>query len=214
MITTASLTEYKEQITSSGEARRWFAVYTSSCHEKRVAQHCQVREIESFLPTYGYTRRWKNGCTMNMERPLFPGYVFVRFSPAHRVRILELPGVVSLVGAARQPAALPDADIEALRNGLPLLNAEPHAYLNVGDRVKVRNGPLAGITGLLVRKKNSVRVVLTLELILKSISVEVDERDLELAAPGSESTSWASDFESREILQYHRKREAFDGSIN
>jgi transcription antitermination factor NusG len=213
MITTA-LTESREQTTLSGDTCRWFAVYTSSCHEKRVAQHCQVREIESFLPTYRDTRRWKNGCTVNIERPLFPGYVFVRFSPTHRVRILELPGVVSLVGAARQPAPLPDADIEALRSGLPLLNAEPFPYLNVGDRVKVRNGPLAGITGLLVRKKNSVRVVLTLELILKSISVEVDEQDLELATPGRESTSWDGDFESREILQYRRKREVFDGSIN
>jgi transcription antitermination factor NusG len=213
MITTA-LTECREPTTLSGDTRRWFAVYTSSCHEKRVAQHCQVREIESFLPTYRDTRRWKNGCIMKIERPLFPGYVFVRFSPAHRVRILELPGVVSLVGAARQPAPLPDTDIEALRSGLPLLNAEPFPYLNVGDRVKVRNGPLAGITGLLVRKKNSIRVILTLELILKSISVEIDEQDLELAAPRQESTSWNSDFDSREVFQYRRKRELFDGSAN
>ena len=165
------------------ESSQWFAVYTSSCHEKRVAEHCQVRDIESFLPTYQTTRRWKNGCTVNLDRPLFPGYVFVRVNHTHKVRVLELPGVISIVGAARQPTPLPDADIEALRNGIHLLNAEPHPCLNIGDKAKIRNGPLAGMTGILVRKKNGLRVVLTLELIMKSISVEVDEQDLEVASP-------------------------------
>jgi transcription antitermination factor NusG len=94
--------------------------------------------------------------------------------------VLELPGVVSIVGSARQPEPLPDADIEVLRNGIHLLNAEPHRYLKVGERVSVRSGPLQGMSGILVRRKNSVRVVLTLDLIMKSISVEVDEQDLEV----------------------------------
>lgn len=164
------------------EARQWFAVYTTSCHEKRVAEHCQIRAIESFLPTYQSTRRWKNGCTVNIASPLFPGYVFVRVNQTHKVRVLELPGVVSIVGAARQPTPLPDADIEALRNGIHLLKAEPHPCLNLGDKVKIRKGPLAGMTGVLIRKKNGLRVVLTLELIMKSISVEIDEKDLEVAS--------------------------------
>jgi transcription antitermination factor NusG len=162
--------------------RQWFAVYTTSCHEKRVAEHCQVRDIESFLPTYQSTRRWKNGCTVNIDSPLFPGYVFVRVNHTHRVRVLELPGVVSIVGAARQPTPLPDTDIESLRNGIHLLKAEPHPCLNLGDKVKIRKGPLAGMTGVLVRKKNGLRVVLTLELIMKSISVEIDEQDLEVSS--------------------------------
>jgi len=165
------------------ESRQWFAVYTTSCHEKRVAEHCQVRDIESFLPTYQSTRRWKNGCTVNIESPLFAGYVFVRVNQTHKVRVLELPGVVSIVGAARQPTPLPDADIEALRSGIHLLKAEPHPCLNLGDKVKIRKGPLAGMMGILVRKKNGPRVVLTLELIMKSISVEIDEQDLEVACP-------------------------------
>jgi transcription antitermination factor NusG len=168
--------------TETVEARRWFAAYTTSCHEKSVVEHCHVRAIDCFLPTYRSARRWKNGCTVNLERPLFPGYVFVRMNLTHRVRVLDVPGVVSIVGAARQPTPLPDADVEALRNGVHLLSAEPHSYLSAGDKVKIRNGPLAGMTGILVRRKNSLRVVLTLELIMKSISVEVDEQDLELAA--------------------------------
>src|ERR1700733_8493722 len=160
------------------ERGQWFAVYTTSCHEKRVAEHCQVRDIESFLPTYPRIRRWKNGCTVHIESPLFPGYVFVRVNQTHKVRVLELPGVVSIVGAARQPTPLPDADVEALRSGIHLLKAEPHPCLNLGDKVKIRSGPLAGMTGILVRKKNGLRVVLTLELIMKSISVEIDEQHL------------------------------------
>ena len=170
------------------QPRQWFAVYTNSCQEKRVAEHCQVRDIESFLPVCRSTRRWRNGCTVNLERPLFPGYVFVRVYQAHRVRVLELPGVVSIVGSARQPEPLPDADIEVLRNGIHLLNAEPHRYLKVGERVSVRSGPLQGMSGILVRRKNSVRVVLTLDLIMKSISVEVDEQDLEVG--GREPSAW------------------------
>jgi transcription antitermination factor NusG len=176
------LAEDIEVKTQTVEARQWFAAYTTSCHEKTVVEHCHVRGVDCFLPTYRSTRRWKNGCTVNLDKPLFPGYVFVRVNHTHRVRVLEVPGVVSIVGAARQPTPLPDADVEALRNGVHLLSAEPHSYLCAGDKVRIRKGPLAGMTGILVRRKNSVRVVLTLELIMKSISVEVDEQDLELAA--------------------------------
>jgi transcription antitermination factor NusG len=188
MITAVLSPEHEIIESKRVEPRQWFAAYTSSCQEKRVAEHCHVRDIESFLPVYRTTRRWKNGCTVNLERPLFPGYVFVRVSPTHRVRVLELPGVVSLVGAARQPTPLPDADIETLKNGIHLTNAEPHRYLAVGERVRIRSGPLEGMKGILTRKKNSLRVVLTVDLIMKSISVEVDEQNVE--AVGHESVGW------------------------
>src|SRR6202050_3721043 len=81
------------------EPRRGVAGFTPPCHEKRVAEHCQVRDIESFLPTYQSTRRWRNGCTVSIESPLFPGYVFIRVNQTNKVRVLELPGVVRMVGA-------------------------------------------------------------------------------------------------------------------
>jgi len=211
MTTPVLLPEDLGPTTKTAESRQWFAAYTSSCHEKRVAEHCCVREIEYFLPVYQSTRRWKNGSTVNLARPLFPGYVFVRLNVTHRVRVLELPGVVSIVGAARQPAALPDADIEALRNDIHLLNAEPHPYLKVGDRAKIRKGPLAGMTGILARKKNSLRVVLTLELIMKSISVEIDEQDLEIA--DQQFVPWNHE-SSREFPDSRRKREVFENPFN
>jgi transcription antitermination factor NusG len=102
--------------------------------------------------------------------------------------VLELPGVISIVGASRQPAPLPDRDIEALKNGIHLTNAEPHGYLKVGQRVRIHRGPLCGMTGILVRKKSGVRIILTLDLIMQSISVEVDDQDLEVITP--EPVSW------------------------
>ena len=158
----------------------WFAAYTHSCQERRVTQHLSARNIEYFLPVHKKINHWKNGLRMLIERPLFPGYVFVKIECKERVRVLEMPGVHSIVGAGRQPTPLPYEEIQALRRGVHLLNAEPHPLLKSGEKVLVRRGPLEGIAGIVVRQKNSTRIVLTLDLIMKSISVEVDSEDLEI----------------------------------
>jgi len=158
----------------------WLAAYTFSCQEKRVAKHLSTRHIEFFLPVHRKTSRWKNGLLVLVERPLFPGYVFVKIDCKDRVRVLELPGVHSLVGAGRQPTALPYDEIETLRRGMHLVNAEPHPYLQSGEKVLIRKGPLEGMAGIVLRQRNSTRVVLTLDLIKKSISVEVAGEDVEL----------------------------------
>src|SRR6266478_5383787 len=159
----------------------WFAAYTNSHHEKRVASHFAERRIESFLPLYAALHRWKNRCEMNLELPLFPNYVFVRIDPRERVRVLEVPGVMSLVGFGRTLAPLPDFEIEALRSGLGKRKIEPHPYLVIGEPVRIKSGPMTGVEGVLVRKKNHFRVVLALELIMQSVAVEVDADDLEPA---------------------------------
>jgi transcription antitermination factor NusG len=164
----------------AGILEQWFAAYTFSCHEKRVAQHLSTRHIDFFLPVQRIVNRWKNGLRMLIERPLFPGYVFVKIDCRDRVRVLELPGVHSLVGAGREPTPLPHEEIEVLRRGMHLLNAQPHPLVKSGERVIIRKGPLDGMTGIVVRQKNSARVILTVDLIMKSISVEVDGQDLEV----------------------------------
>jgi transcription antitermination factor NusG len=173
---------------SERDQQHWFAAYTNSCQEKRVAQHLTVRDIEFFLPLSRRINRWKNGLRVNIETPLFPGYVFVRIRRGERVRIMELPGVHSIVGFGRDPIALPEEQIEAMRQGLHGLNAEPHPYLSVGAGARIRRGALEGMTGIVVRKKNGFRFVLSLDLIQKSVSVEVDESNLE-AIPGSRDTT-------------------------
>jgi transcription termination/antitermination protein NusG len=162
-----------------GTSPRWYAAYTKPCHEKRVAEHLEIRNIELFLPLYRSSRRWNNGCSVILDRPLFPGYVFVHISANQRISVLELSGVISIVGTAREPTPLPDEDIERFRSGLHLTQAEPHPTPAIGETVRIRRGPLQGMTGVVTRQKNSLRVVLTVDLIMKSVAVEVCADNLE-----------------------------------
>jgi len=154
--------------------QHWYAVYTNANHEKRVALQVCQRSIENFLPLYESVRQW-NDRRMKLELPLFPGYVFVRLALRDRLQVLRIPGVVRLVGFNGAATALPDEEIEGLRRALANgLRAEPHPYLTVGRRVRITEGPLAGREGLLKRWKGDLRVVLSTELIRRSISVEID----------------------------------------
>jgi transcription antitermination factor NusG len=153
---------------------RWYAAYTSANHEKRVAVQVAQRSVQHFLPVYESVRQWKDR-RMKLELPLFPGYVFVRLALRDRLRVLQVPGVARLVGFNGVPTSLPDDEIESLRLALAEgLRAEPHPYLKVGRRVRITRGPLAGREGLLKRWKGDLRVVLSIESIQRSISIEVD----------------------------------------
>ncbi len=166
-----------EQEAAMSQAR-WYAAYTCAQHEKRVAAELGMREVEHFLPLYGSMRRWKDR-RVQLELPLFPGYVFVRLALRDRLRVVQIPSVVRLVGFGGLPMALPDTEMEILRTGLcQSLRAEPHPFLTVGRRVEIIAGPFAGLEGILKRKKSSLRVVVTLELIQRSMAVDVDAADV------------------------------------
>ncbi len=178
--TTTALVSRAVPAAAAGHGEQsWFAAYTCANHEKRVVEHFEARDVEHFLPLYASVRRWKDR-RVQLELPLFPGYVFVRIALSARLRVLEVPGVVRLVGFNGQPYPLSDGEIESLRKGI--MNGsriEPHPYLSVGARVRIKSGPLAGVEGSLVRKKNTFRVVLSLDLIARSAAVEVDSADVE-----------------------------------
>jgi transcription antitermination factor NusG len=150
-----------------------------SNHEKRVVGRCQQRQLESFLPLYRVKRKWKNRCTVDLDLPLFPNYFFVRIVPRDRVRILELAGVVSIVSSGGQPLPLTDEYIASLQQGLLAHKIEPHPDLEVGELVRITTGPLAGAEGILERRKNDFRVVLKLEMLARSVSVEVAASEIE-----------------------------------
>jgi transcription antitermination factor NusG len=157
----------------------WYVVHTSANHEKRVSEQFLLRGVEYFLPQYESVRRWKDR-RMKLQMPLFPGYVFVHLALRDRLQVLQVPGVARLVGFNGQPAALPDREIEVLRTSISAhLRAEPHPYLTVGRRVRIKRGALEGVEGILVRKKNSCRVVLSMDVILRSAAVEVEASDIE-----------------------------------
>src|SRR5258706_3361420 len=131
----------------------WYAAYTSANHEKRVAEHLGVRLVEHFVPLYESMRRWKDR-KVRLQLPLFPGYVFVRLARSERLRVLQVPGVARLVGFNGLPCALPDSEIEAMQACLARKAClEPHPYVQVGRRVRVKAGPLCGLEGMVVRRK-------------------------------------------------------------
>jgi transcription antitermination factor NusG len=164
------------------QTRNWFALYTASNQEKRVEQHLRLKGIEVYLPLYTVTRRWKNRMTMKIDLPLFHGYVFVRIALSERVRVLEAPATVSLVGNGREPLPLLDAEIDTLRKGLQLRQVDPYPYLKVGNRARIRSGALAGLEGVVVRKDDRLQVVVSIDAIMRSFAVLVHADELEPCA--------------------------------
>jgi transcription antitermination factor NusG len=157
---------------------RWYAVYTSANREKCVKEQLDRRLVESFLPLYDSIRRWKDR-KVHLQLPLFPSYVFVCVALCDRLQVLQTPGVVRFVGFNGCPYALPESEVQALQKIVPrAFHAEPHPYLTRGLRVRVNAGPLAGCEGILVRKKSRARFVVSVDLIQRSVAVEVDEADL------------------------------------
>lgn len=162
----------------------WYTTYTCANHEKRIAEYFSERRIEHFLPLYQTARRWKDR-TKVIQAPLFPSYIFVRIDIRDRLQVLNAPGVVRIVGFSGLPAALPDEQIDALRKGLLRSSkVEPHPYPTEGRNVRVKSGPFEGLEGILVRHKGDFRVVLTIELIRRSVLVDVDAASIEILPPG------------------------------
>jgi len=157
---------------------QWYAAYTCANHEKRVADHLASRSIEHFLPQYECVRKWKDR-KARLQLPLFPGYLFVHLASQERLRVLQVPGVVQLVGFHGHPTPLPEEDILRIREYLGQgWRAEPHPYLGIGKRVRVVRGPLAGLQGIVLRRKNRSRLVLSFHLIQRSIAILMSEEDL------------------------------------
>jgi len=158
--------------------QRWYAVYTCANREKRVAQQFSTRGIDHFLPLYESPRRWKDR-TVRLQLPLFPGYVFAHLALKNRLRLLQVPGVVSLVGFDGYPVPLPEEDLAQIRAFLDHgFRVEPHPYLQVGKRVRVTSGPLEGTIGVISRRKNRSRFVVTIEAIRRSVAIEIGEQNL------------------------------------
>jgi transcription antitermination factor NusG len=157
----------------------WFAIYTTPRHEKHVHEQLKGREIEAFLPLYRSQRLWRNRAHVAVDLPLFPSYLFARITPFRKVAVLSVPGVLSIVGSRRELWPLPDSTIASLRAGMNERNPEPCPYLVVGERARINAGPLMGMEGVLLRRNNGVRMVLSLDHIMRSFSVEVGPGDLE-----------------------------------
>jgi len=157
----------------------WFAVHTRSRHEHAVKRQLDDKGIEGFLPAYNKVSQWKDR-RKTVVMPLFPGYLFVRISPINRLEVLKAFGVVSLVGDGCAPLPIPEVQIQNIHRLLETgLKYDPHPYLQVGRRVRITNGPLSGVEGILARKKNLSRLVVSVDLIERAVSVEIDSWHVE-----------------------------------
>lgn len=167
----------------SGVAGDWHALYTRHQHEKAVARALSYKGHEVFLPLVSATRHWQDR-TKQLWLPLFPCYVFVRAGFERQIQILSTPGMISVVAWGGRPALIPKGQIDAVRQMIEgTFQVEPCSFLQNGTRVKVVAGPLRGIEGILVRKKDLYRLVVSVELLGRSAAVEIDISSIEASEP-------------------------------
>lgn len=156
----------------------WYAVYTRFQHEKSAARLLEGKGFEILLPLYQSLHRWKDRNKL-VTLPLFPCYLFLKTALARRVEVLKTPGVRWIVGNTNGDIPVPEGEIDAIRRVASTPSRiQPHPFLRHGQAVRVRSGPLEGLEGILTRVKNQFRVVISVELVQRSVAVEVDLSDV------------------------------------
>lgn len=175
---------------TSEEGSVWYALYVRTRFEKVVARNLRGKGYEEFLPLYRRTSRWSDRLK-EIELPLFPGYVFCRFNPFDRLPILTIPGVNAIAGFGKDFIPVDEGELNAirsvLRNGA---HCEPWPFLEVGQRVRVEYGAFAGTEGFVLMFKNTYRLVLSINLLQRSVAVEIDRDCLKpLVQTGTESVT-------------------------
>ena len=157
----------------------WWAVYTRHQHEKVAAEMLCARGFDVFLPLYESTRRWKDRRKV-LSLPLFPCYLFVRGGIGRRQQVVTTPGVHMILYRGKHVAIVPDSEIEAIQRAVEgPFRIEPHPYLKCGERVRIKHGRLEGVEGILVRKKNLCRLILSVEMLAQSVALEIDASSVE-----------------------------------
>jgi len=167
----------------------WHALFTRHQHEKSVAQALSSKGHEVYLPLYRAVRRW-NDRSKKIWLPLFSCYVFMRGGIERQLQILTTPGVLQIVGYGGRPAVVPASQLDAVRKMIQCsLPVEPHPYIQPGDPVRVIRGPLRGIEGVLSRNKGSVRLVISMEMLGRSVSADISSSDVAPILPHSQRAS-------------------------
>jgi transcription antitermination factor NusG len=162
----------------AAEPVTWHVLQTRHQHEKCVRDVLAEKGFEAFCPTYAEVHRWKDR-RKEVTLPLFPGYLFIAGGLDRRVDVLSTPGVCTIVSFGNAAAIVPEKEISAIRLAAASSQLmEPHPFLKEGQKVRVRSGPLSGVEGILQRRKDSFRLVLSIELLGRSVAVEVEQCDI------------------------------------
>jgi transcription antitermination factor NusG len=159
---------------NTADAASWFAVQVKTTHEKRVASLFDYKAYEWFLPLYACRRRWSDRIKQ-LELPLFPGYIFCRISACERVPILKTPSVLRIVGIGYEPTPIDDQEIAGIQRVVKSgFGISPHPFLRTGQRVRIESGSLYGLEGLIADVRKRDRLILSVNLLQRSIAVEID----------------------------------------
>jgi transcription antitermination factor NusG len=161
------------------DRRAWFAAFTAPQAEQSVARHLAIYGIESFLPTFESTHVWKNRQKKKIMKPMFPSYVFVHLDETERRKLFRVPNVVKIIGGKQGPIPIPTSEIEFLRSMAFDKRLTPSVEFAPGQRVRIKDGPMRGIEGTLIRHNNKLRFVLTLQLMNKHVAIEVVADEIE-----------------------------------
>jgi transcription antitermination factor NusG len=164
------------------EGSNWYAVHTIARHEKQVAAQFEEKGVCTFLPLLRQIHKWSDR-HVKVEVPMFSCYAFVRIlhTVEERLKVLRTPGVLGLVGSEKQGTPIPDEQIESLRTTLSEnVPCFPHDFLSAGRRVRIRGGSLDGVEGVLVRHGADQSLVLSVELLQRSVAIRVEGYDIEL----------------------------------
>ena len=181
-ITRSSLTESERSANSLAETgvSQWFAIAVKPRFDKAVARTLESKGFETLLPLYKKHQRYA-GRSKESELPLFPGYVFCRFNVLTRLPILTTPGVTQIVGIGNRPIPLSETEIVSLKTAIEThLPIQPFPFLHVGQRVRIENGVLAGVVGIVIKLKQSLRLVLSVTLLQRSVLLEIDGQQVSL----------------------------------
>jgi transcription antitermination factor NusG len=178
------MSAFDSLVPKSADDSPWWALYTRHQHEKVVSEMLTAKGFEVFLPLYESTRRWKDR-TKLLSLPLFPCYVFVRGGLDRKLQVVTTPGIHMILYRGDRVAFIPEPEIDAIRRAVSgELRVEPHPFLKCGMRVRVTRGALEGVEGILARKKNLCRLILSVDMLTQSVAVEIHASDVEpCAAP-------------------------------
>lgn len=160
---------------------QWYAIQTRGRHEKKVARQLDYCGLETFLPLTKEVHRWSDR-RMIIDTPLYPCYTFLRapIDSGIRASVLRIPGVLRFVGFQEHPLAIPDLEMEVIQRLVAhRVTVRPHAFLNQGTRVRIRGGVLDGIEGILVRRNSDSSLVISVQLIQRSVALRVGGYDVE-----------------------------------
>jgi transcription antitermination factor NusG len=173
----------------------WFAILARTGRERNATSFLENTGYECYLPVSKYVRKWSDR-VKRTEVPLFPGYFFCRMNPNNRLPVLTTPGVIQIVGVGKTPVAVEEQEIAAIqragKSGIPIM---PWPYMEVGQVARIQEGPLKGLTGIVVKIKSSAKLVLSVSLLQRSVAVEIDRgwiTDAAAATPATDAARYAA----------------------